>query len=118
MPWVPLAPAGVLTMPTTSLNAEQAAIARKNERLILQRLHSAVQCRIADALGVSEARVSRWKSEGEIAKTADLLALLGLKIVPAEVRHYDEEAIAALLYGHRQWLESIKSPQQLEGEWE
>lgn len=52
-------------MTASQLNAERDARAREFESLILNRLLSVGQKTVADAIGVSESTVSRWK-EGEI----------------------------------------------------
>lgn len=58
----------------------RAELANKNETEILRALARAGQKRVAEELGVSESLVSRMKSGGELAKTADLLAVLGLEL--------------------------------------
>ena len=58
----------------------RAELANKNEAAILRALARAGQKRVAEELGVSESLVSRMKSGGELAKTADLLAVLGLEL--------------------------------------
>jgi len=57
--------------------------ARKNESAILQRLASAGQKAVADALDVSESTISRWK-DGDVQRTAMLLAYLELQLVPTD----------------------------------
>lgn len=71
-------------MATTQLSPEQDARAREFESLILSQLLSTGQKPIADAIGVSESTVSRWK-EGEIERWCKVLALLGLQVVPQSV---------------------------------
>lgn len=70
--------------------------ARTNEAEILRALAAIGQCRVAEALDVSETRVSRWKSEGEIAKTADMLAVLGLQVVPVTNLTVEANVLEAL----------------------
>lgn len=64
-------------MTASQLNPERDARAREFESLILNRLLSVGQKTVADAIGVSESTVSRWK-EGEIERWCKVLALLGL----------------------------------------
>ncbi len=69
---------------TNSLMAEvspdPAARARKSQSTILQRLaQQGMGARIAASLQVDESTVSRWK--GDIERTAQILTLLGLKVV-------------------------------------
>lgn len=58
----------------------RAELANKNETAILRALACIGQKAVAESLGVSESAVSRMKSGGELAKTADLLAVLGLEL--------------------------------------
>lgn len=71
-------------------------VSRKNETTILKALASAGQARLAELLGVSESRVSRWKSEGDIARTSEMLAHLGLKVVPVTVQCFDPQYVEHL----------------------
>lgn len=68
-------------MTASQLNPERDARAREFESLILNRLLSVGQKTVADAIGVSESTVSRWK-EGEIERWCKVLALLELQVVP------------------------------------
>lgn len=65
------------------LSPEQDARARDFEALILSSLLSMGQKALADALGVSESTVSRWK-EGDIERWCKVLALLNLQLVPGQ----------------------------------
>ena len=67
------------TQPTSSDSLRE--IARKNETAILQRLASTGQKTVAEALNVSESTISRWK-DGDVERTAMLLAFLDLQLVP------------------------------------
>ena len=58
----------------------RAELANKNETAILRALARAGQKAVAEELGVSESLISRMKSGGELAKTAELLAALGLEL--------------------------------------
>lgn len=67
-------------MTTPSLTVDERA--RKNLAGILRALASVGQARVAEAMGVSESTVSRWKDEGgELERFARLLAVLGQKNV-------------------------------------
>jgi hypothetical protein len=72
-------------------------LARKSQSLILQTLASVGQAPVAKALDVSEATVSRMKSEQLESFTA-FLATLNLKIVPAEHKCYEPAYIEHLHY--------------------
>lgn len=70
-------------MSTPTLNPALDARAREFESLVLSRLLSTGQKSVADAIGLSESTVSRWK-EGEIERWSKVLALLGLQLVPEQ----------------------------------
>lgn len=97
-------------MPT--LSADQLGMTRKNNSAILRALASVGQVRVAEALGVSESTVSRWKDK-EIDETSQFLAVLGVKVVDESYRCIDHKTLGAILHGHRMWVASIESPEQL-----
>lgn len=79
----------------STLSPEQDARAREFEGLMLNRLLSIGQKTVADAIGVSESTVSRWK-EGEIERWCKVLSLLGLRVVPSDVQCHPPQYIQAL----------------------
>lgn len=97
------------------LSDEMLARSRKNQTLVLQRLASVGQAPIAQGLGVSEATISRWKSE-QSEQTAKMLALLGLKVVPATMQCYEPKQIGAILALAKARLAQIETPSELEWE--
>lgn len=74
----------------------RAELASKNEALILRALAGIGQKRVAEGLGVSESAVSRMKSGGELAKTAQLLAALGLELHEVGSLHMRKEVAESL----------------------
>ncbi|BCD83616.1 hypothetical protein PSm6_00230 [Pseudomonas solani] len=68
-------------MGASQLSPDMDARAREFESVFLQRLVSVGQKTVADAIGVSESTVSRWK-EGEIERWCKVIAHLGLQLVP------------------------------------
>jgi DNA-binding transcriptional regulator YdaS (Cro superfamily) len=70
--------------------------ARKNLQSIFRALSSVGQARLAEAMNVSEASVSRWKTE-QAEHCARALSALGLKVVPIEMRCFDPKKIDAIL---------------------
>ena len=74
----------------------RAELANKNEAAILRALARAGQKRVAEELGVSESLVSRMKSGGELAKTAELLAALGLELNEVGSLHMRKEVAESL----------------------
>jgi hypothetical protein len=78
-----------------TLELNPAERARKNERVILHALAETGQSDVARAMGVAESTVSRFK-DGGIAQAAQLLAHVGLKVVPAGVQCFDPTYVEAL----------------------
>ena len=74
----------------------RAELANKNEAAILRALAHATQKVVAEGLGVSESAVSRMKSGGELAKTAELLAVLGLELHDAGSLHMRRDVAESL----------------------
>ena len=63
------------------------------------------QVQLAEALGSSEASISRWKTD-QIEQCAKALAVLGLKVVPEDARCYKPDAIEAIFTLARMQVES------------
>ena len=87
--------------------------ARKNVAAALQGLASRGQKGVADAIGVSEATVTRWK-EADLERAARICAECGIKWVPVSMKCFDPKDIEALMHGHRRWVESLRTSSQLE----
>lgn len=93
--------------------------ARKNLALIFQRLSSAGQARAAEAVGVSESTLSKMKTPQGDQKWSDfetlarVLAYLGLKVVPIEMRCFNPQQIGAVLALAKAHLAKIDGPDQL-----
>ena len=71
-------------------------LANKNEAAILRALAKLGQSVAAKELGVSESVVSRMKSGGDLAKTSDLLAVLGLELHEVGSLHMRKEIVESL----------------------
>lgn len=99
----------------TTLNPAEAARARKYESLLLARLASTGQRPVADAIGVHESTVSRLK-DGPIAQFCQVLPLIGLKLVPAEMRCFSEQELEALFVLAKARLGRMASVRELEWE--
>lgn len=82
--------------------------ARKNLRTIFQRLSSVGQARLAEQLSSSETSVSRWKTE-QAEYVSKLLAALGLKVIPEEMKCFDPQKIDAILQFARDHVNTITS---------
>lgn len=69
---------------------------RKNHSAILHALARVGQANLAESMNVSESLISRMKSSGDLEKTAKMLALLGLKVVPTAMVCFDPEYVEHL----------------------
>ena len=96
----------------TTLSQPHAESARKNAAAILRGLSSVGQASVAKSLELSESAVSRMKSEGDIDRFAAMLALCGLKIVPATMQCYRPETLNALHTLAQERLNSIHQPSE------
>lgn len=90
--------------------------ARKIVALIFQRLPEVGQNEVAKALGTSDSTVSRLK--GDVPMFAGMLAKLGLKVVPAEMKCYDEKTIGSILTLAQQRMAQLQTPSQLAQDWD
>lgn len=97
----------------TALSQEQLARSRKNLSEIMRCAAVIGQETLGAAIGKDSTTVSKMFSDGRIEQFATLLAAMGLKVVDEKYRCVDPNTLAALLHGHRQWLGSIESPEQL-----
>lgn len=102
-----------MTMSTDKLSPEQDARARKNYTQLMQRLASVGNLAVAEAVGVDESTISRMKPE-KFQEFAKILAVLDLKIVPNEMKCFDEKEIGAILQLARSRMVEIESVDQLE----
>ncbi|WP_074830645.1 MULTISPECIES: CII family transcriptional regulator [Pseudomonas] len=99
-------------MSTTQLSPDQLQRSRKNYSAIMQRLTSVGNAPVAMAVGVDEATISRMKPE-QFERFAQILAFLDLKIVPTEMRSFNENDIEALFHLARRWMEHTQNIDQL-----
>jgi hypothetical protein len=100
-------------MSTSPLNQQQTVRARKNYSFLMQKLASIGNGPVAVAVGCDEATISRMKPE-KFEQFCQILAVLGLKIVPEEMRCFNEADIAMFIHGSKRWMEHIQSVDQLE----
>lgn len=100
-------------MSTEQLSQEQVVRARKNYSVLMQRLASIGNAPVAVAVGCDEATISRMKPE-KFQQFADILAVLGLKIVPKEMKCFHERDIETILHQAKRYMEHIQGVDQLE----
>lgn len=95
-----------------SVSSAIAENARKNERVILQGLARVSQTKVAELMGASETKVSRFK-DGGLEEIGALLAACGLKAVPDDMQCFSRDKVNALLTLARDHLVQMEHPEQL-----
>lgn len=95
--------------PLSSASAERS---RKFHTLALQRVASVGQNHIATQLQVSEATVSRFVS-ADLERACQVLAALGLKVVPQDMKCYPKDEIDAIFTLARASMNRIGGVEQL-----
>lgn len=73
------------------------------------------QVALASDIGVSESTISRFKNE-QLETFCSVIAHLGLKVVPAEMRCFSTDEIQALLVFSKAHLQTISRADQLRWE--
>lgn len=94
------------------LCGEACERSRKYLALVLQRLSSAGQNAVAEQIGTSEATVSRFVS-GELERACQILAVLGLKVVPVEMKCYPKDQLDAILLLAKAGMSKVETVEQL-----
>lgn len=95
-----------------TVNVPASDRARKNLKTILQALATVGQGPAADAIGVSESTISRMK-DGDLDRLAQLLAVLGLKVVPETVKCYEPKFIESIFQLAKQRMSQVESASEL-----
>lgn len=85
------------------------------ESLILRQMTSFGQRPIAGVLGVDESTVSRLK-QGSITTLCQVLEIIGLKVVPADMQCYRPEDINPYIQLAKQHMSTLHSAEQLRWE--
>lgn len=87
-------------IPMEQLSPEVRAIARNNRALLFQRLSSQGQKVVADAVSITETKMSRLKGtedkQGDLELFAILAAVMGIKLVDDEAIYCDKEMAGAV----------------------
>ena len=97
----------------TTVSSEVAERTRKAHSLVLQRLLSVGQVKIAERIGTSESTVSRHVNE-HLERACQILAAAGLKVVPAEMQCFPPRKVAILMELARDHLNQLETPEQLQ----
>jgi len=95
--------------PVSSATTERA---RKFHSLALQRVASVGQNAVAEQLQVSEATVSRFVS-ADLERACHVMAILGLKVVPADMKCYPKDQIEAIFTLARASMNRVADVEQL-----
>lgn len=96
-----------------SLSQDEIERSRKNFAAILKGFSSVGQVHVAKAIGKHESTISKMISDGDLERFAQILAKIGLKVVGTEYRCVDPKTMETILHGHRMWVASIESHEQL-----
>jgi hypothetical protein len=99
-------------MSITEVSTSQRESARKIESSLLQRLSSVGQVSVAKTMDVSESTVSRLK-DGQIAVVSQLLAALGLKLVPNDFKVVDPVRAQAMYTLYEAAINRMSNPAEL-----
>lgn len=94
------------------VSAPIAENSRKIERAVLHALAEHGQAAVAQKMGTSESTVSRLK-DGQIQTLSNLLAALGLKVVPANFKSMDPIKAQAMVTLYSAAMERISNPAEL-----
>lgn len=96
-----------------TLSPEQRETTRKGLTFLFQQLSSMGGEQVAEALGVSEATLSRIKNE-DLERCLNLISILAGKVVPFIARCYTPETIEPLLQLAKQRMAQLDNVKQLE----
>lgn len=87
-------------MSTNQLSHQKMQRSRNMQSDILHAVAESKQVNVAKCLGVDSSTVGRWldakNPESQVVRFCDMLAICGLKIVPANTKHYDAAKIEIL----------------------
>lgn len=87
-------------MSTNQLSLEKQHQSRNMQSDILHAVAETRQVNVAKCLGVESSTVGRWldskNPESQVVRFCDMLALCGLKVVPANAKYYDAAKIEIL----------------------
>lgn len=101
-------------MSTNQLSHQKMQRSRNMQSDVLHAVAEVKQVNVAKCLDVDSSTVGRWldssKPDSQLVRFCDILAFCGLKIVPANAKHYDKEKIDILFHitkYHFQNLEAV-----------
>jgi len=97
----------------TTVSSAVGERSRKFYSLVLQRLASVGQVSVSEQIGVSESTVSRFVA-ADIERACQVLAAVGLKVVPAEMQCYPRGEIEAIFTLAKASLGKLETVDQLQ----
>ena len=97
----------------STVSAAVGERSRKFHSLVLQRLASVGQVSVSEQIGVSESTVSRFVVN-DIERACQLLAAVGLKVVPVEMQCYPREEIEAIFTLAKSSMNKLDTVEQLQ----
>lgn len=89
-------------MSTNQLSPERLAWSRNMQSQILQAIDATGQQTVASCIGIDPTAITKMKSaqgtakHGDIERLCHILAVIGLKVVPADMKCYDASKIDIL----------------------
>jgi len=83
--------------PLAEVSADRSTRTHKTMSLVLKRAQTTANRRIAADLDIEESTLSRWRDD-HLPRAVEYLLAIGCKVVPAELKCYDESYIALLNY--------------------
>lgn len=102
------------------MSFDRASQSKKNLTAIFKRFQQVGQNTVAKELSVSDGFISGWKNK-DAEQAANILAALGLKVVPVDMDCYHPKTIAAVFHLAGERLQQLnEQPEQIAQElkWE
>jgi hypothetical protein len=99
------------SIPAVSPEIEERA--RKNHSILLNRLGKTGQKNVGDGVGLSEASISKMKDKGDFERFGKMIALMGLKVVPVEMKVVDMNQMEAVLTLAKKYMALMESSEKL-----
>jgi DNA-binding XRE family transcriptional regulator len=100
-------------MSTNQLSLERSRQSRNMQSDILHAVAEVKQVNVAKCLDVDSSTVGRWldssKPDSQVVRFCDMLAICGLKIVPANAKHYDAAKIEILFRITKDHFQSLNA---------
>ncbi|WP_186065090.1 MULTISPECIES: transcriptional regulator [Burkholderia] len=104
-----------MSTPAEAVSPDYAAKARRFRDAALHAIARVGQITIAPHVGCDDSTLSRFMSDEKgMLRACTILALLGLKVVPAEMQCFPPRKVAILMELARDHLNQLESVEQLQ----